>query len=95
MLNFRLIMCLGAALTTTAALAQGQSQAISDSQVTKIGSPVAYIYVSSTPGNGNPNSIVGYSAASKWRLNAHPRLAFFRQRLLHGCKRKVSDGLIQ
>jgi hypothetical protein len=46
--NFKLIVCLGAALANVAAFAQGQSQTNSDLQSAKSGSPVAYIYVSAT-----------------------------------------------
>lgn len=66
MCNFRVIVCLGAALTTAAAFTQAQSQTNSDSQ--SASSAVAYVYVSATPGSGNPNSVIAYSAASNGAL---------------------------
>jgi 6-phosphogluconolactonase (cycloisomerase 2 family) len=64
--NFRVILCLGVALTTAVAMAQVQSQTNPEA---KSGAPVAYVYVSAGTGNGNPNSIVGYSVAANGSLS--------------------------
>jgi hypothetical protein len=76
MCNFRAIVCVGGALTTAAAFAQVRSQNNSDSQPAGSGSPIAYVYVSATPGNGNPNSVVAYSAASNGALTPVPGSPF-------------------
>ena len=75
--NFRFMVCLGAALTSAGAFAQGQSQTNSDSQSATSGSPVAYVYVAAGIKNGSPDSIVAYSAASNGTLTRIPGSPFF------------------
>ena len=73
MSNFRVMMCLGAALTSAAAFAQVQSQRNPEPQA---GSPVAYVYVAAGTGNGNPNTVVGYSAGTNGALTPIPGSPF-------------------
>ena len=74
MCNFRVIVCLSAALST-AAFAQVDSRSNSDSQDAQSG-PAAYVYVAAGSGNGNPNSIVAYSAAANGALTPIPGSPF-------------------
>ena len=76
MCKFRVIVCVVAALSSAAAFAQVQSPTNPDSQPARSGSAVAYVYVSAGPGNGNPNSIIGYSAASNGALTPIPGSPF-------------------
>ncbi|MGH9501194.1 MAG: hypothetical protein ACRD3L_18795 [Terriglobales bacterium] len=61
-----MILFLGAVLS--AASASAQALPSSDSQADLPGTPVAYVYVSSSPGNGEPNVIFGYSASANGAL---------------------------
>ncbi len=67
------VLCVGAALCTVTALAQ-VSPVLNSQPPT--GSPVAYVYVASGAGTGNPNTIVGYSAAPNGALTAIPGSPF-------------------
>ena len=73
MSRFRVFMCLGAVLITARAFARLQSQRNPEPQG---GSPVAYAYVAAGTGNGNPNSVVGYSAANNGSLTPIPGSPF-------------------
>ena len=88
MCSFRNIVGLSVVLTAAAAFAQVQTnsvqtnsdqtnsvQANSDFQPAKSG-PIAYVYVSASSGNGNPNSVVAYSAASNGALTPIPGSPF-------------------
>jgi hypothetical protein len=68
------IFCLGAALSTTA-LAQGSPSGASQPEISG-STPVAYVYVSSSPGNGQPNVVVGYSANANGALTPVPGSPF-------------------
>jgi len=69
------ILCLGAALSAASASAQVSPSTGSQSNLSS-GGPVAYVYVASSPGNGEPNVIVGYSASSNGALTPIPGSPF-------------------
>jgi len=66
--NIRLALCLSAALSTTTALAQLISP-VEHAQPTTSSSPVAFVYVASTPANSKTNEIVAYAAAPDGSLS--------------------------
>jgi hypothetical protein len=67
------ILCLASALSAAPDSAQVSSP--SQSNLPSSG-PVAYVYVASSPGNGEPNVIVGYSASSNGALTPIPGSPF-------------------
>jgi hypothetical protein len=69
------ILCLGAALSIASASAQVSPPASSQSDLSS-SVPVAYVYVASSPGNGEPNVIVGYSATLNGALIPIPGSPF-------------------
>jgi hypothetical protein len=69
------ILCLGAALIAASASAQVSPSTSSQSNLSG-GAQVAYVYVASSPGNGEPNVIVGYSASSNGALTLIPGSSF-------------------
>ncbi|HVM94619.1 MAG TPA: hypothetical protein VMT67_17485 [Terriglobales bacterium] len=69
MCNFRLIVCLGAALSTATAFAQVNSQSNLGSQIAQSGA-IAYVYIAAGPGGGNPNKVYAYSANTNGTLTA-------------------------
>jgi len=69
------ILCLVAALSAASVSAQVSPSTGSQSNLSS-GGPVAYVYVASSPGNGEPNVIVGYSATSNGALTPIPGSPF-------------------
>lgn len=70
MFKSRAILCLGAALSAPAAFAQvSLPTPNSDSEANNTGSPVAYVYLASTPAGSKTNEIVAYSAATNGALS--------------------------
>jgi hypothetical protein len=70
MRNLKLTICLSAALSTAAAFAQVISPDVNgDAQAATSSSPVAYVYVASTPANSKTNEIVAYTAAANGSLS--------------------------
>src|SRR5579871_4855518 len=69
------VFCLGAALSVASASAQVSPSTDSQSNSSSTG-PVAYVYVASSPGSGQPNVIVGYSAAANGALTPIPGSPF-------------------
>jgi hypothetical protein len=67
------ILCLGVALSVASASAQ-----VSPSSQSNLPSstPVAYVYVAGSPGNGAPSVIVGYSASANGALTPIPGSPF-------------------
>jgi len=70
-----MIPCLGAALSAGCAFAQVSPSTGSQSDLPS-SAPVAYVYVASSPGNGEPDVIVGYSASSSGALTPIPGSPF-------------------
>lgn len=64
------ILCIVAALGATSACTNGSQSNLSSQ------APVAYVYVASDPGNGEPNVIVGYSASADGALTPIPGSPF-------------------
>jgi 6-phosphogluconolactonase (cycloisomerase 2 family) len=70
MRNLKLTICLSAALSSAAAYAQVISPDVNgDAQAATSSSPVAYVYVASTPANSKTNQIVAYTAAANGSLS--------------------------
>ena len=67
------ILCLGAVLSAASVSAQVLPSSQSDLPSS---APVAYVYVASSPGSGEPNVIVGYSASSTGALTPIPGSPF-------------------
>ena len=77
MCNLRAILCLGAALSALPAFAQVSSPTPNPgSEANNSGSPVAYVYVASTPAGSQTNEIVAYSATSTGALSPVPGSPF-------------------
>jgi hypothetical protein len=69
MFRHRFIVCLSAALFSSAATAQSQSKVIGlDARFSADDSPVAYVYVANTPSNSSTNQILAYAVAPDGRL---------------------------
>ena len=67
--NSRVLACLGALLTASAAFAQTPSPLlVPSSQFPNGQTPAAYIYVANTPAGGNSNQVIAYAAASNGKL---------------------------
>jgi len=69
MRNLKLTLCLSAALTMAAYAQVSSSDRNADAQATANSSPVAYVYVASTPPNSKTNEIVAYAAAANGSLS--------------------------
>ncbi|SRR5579871_2063629 len=73
MVKSLIILCLSAALNAVSASAQVSSANL---QSNSPSTPVAYVYVVSNPGSGNPNTVYGYSAAANGALTPIPGSPF-------------------
>ena len=68
--NLKLTACLIVALSTVAACAQTLSPGVrEDPQAATVTSPVAYVYIASTPKSSTTNEIVAYTAAANGSLS--------------------------
>src|SRR5258708_33720269 len=74
--NLILTAFLSAALSTATAWAQVLSSDVNGNVEAPAGSPVAYVYVASTPSNSNINEIVAYTAAANGSLTPMPGSPF-------------------
>jgi WD40 repeat protein len=69
------VACLLSTLSMSAAIVQPASAQTSDTQAAASSAPVAFVYVSSTPGNG-PNKINAFTAAANGKLTPVPGSPF-------------------